>query len=361
MNDWHLEEAFAPTPQVVLSHMDEALEEVRAMKQTHRKPVLAIALVAALILALGGTAAATGASWGLFDFFSRGNFKGQPLPEASVALRTDSFQQGGITDGAAVTLRESLCDGRYAWMVFDVIPSDAQTLLILTEDRPRAAASEFSPELPRDMTLLEWAEEKGYRRIMNISMATEDLMQEVTWHREADGSYTVLAMAECAATETAILNLTCSLHPVWDISTDGQTIDRQIPIQVTLQPSVDPLWTAEWTGQASIPDTDIVIERVSLTCTVIATYVEITYTASEMHWLYPRDETGQRMLYSPGILSKTKEGIMTTGHMTRLGNGHFKSSGLYSPMPEPPETLLIGGMHRSTNQRLESISIAFPE
>ena len=361
MNDRNLEDAFAPIPDVVLNRIDGALEEVRAMNQKHRRPTMMIVLVALLILAVGGSAAATSSQWGLFDFFTQGNNKGQTLPEASGFLRTDGSLQGGKADAATIVLRESLCDGRYAWMVFDITPSDEHTLFILTEDRINATASEFSPELPSDMTLADWAKENGYYRIMRVFMTTEDWQQEVAWHRETDGSYTVLAMAECAIKGNAVLNLTCSLYPVWDISTNKQTIDQQIPIQVTLEPSIDPLWTAEWTGQASIPDTDIVLEQVTLTSTVIATYIEITYTASEMHWLYPQDETGKRMLYSPGILSKTREGIMTTSHMYQVSKGRYRCTGLYTPMPESPEELLIGGVHRTSNQRLESVAITFPE
>lgn len=361
MNDWRLEDAFAPVPDVVQEHIDKAIMEVHNMNQKHRKPMLAVALIVVLALALGSTAVATSTQWGIFDFFSWGSNKGQALPEASDALRTDVTQQGGKMEAATFTLRETLCDGRYAWLAFDVIPSDAHTLLLTWDDSIYAPANDYSPELPKDMTLQKWAQENGYYRIMRVDMYAQERepWQNASWHRQADGSYTVLMMKEFASAEGSDLAFTCVLYPIWDITSSKQTREQRATVTVTLEPSIDPLWTEEWTGETAIPDTDIVIERVTLTGTAIATYVEIVYTASEIHWLYPRDENDKRMLYSLGIVSNTKTGIMTTSHMYQLDKGRYVSAGLYTALPEPLESLRIGGMHRTTNERLESIVISF--
>lgn len=356
MNDWRLEDAFAPVPDVVQEHIDKAIMEVHNMNQKHRKPMLAVIVAVAAVLVLAGTAVAAGIRWGALDFFTAGVFHGETLPEAQAMLQTDIRQEGGVTDWAVFTVREALCDGRYAWLVFDVTPTDEETLLVSNGMSPQAAANNYASELPGDMTVAQWAEANGYTRIMEVTITQQKSQSgnryepaRSSWHTEKNGALTFMYRMRCASEDDAGQGFTCTVMPRWTAGYDS-FVPQTAQLTVALEYVSATLWTASWKGEMPIPDSEIVVEEVTLTGTAVGVYSEIIFSMPEpeerlMTWLYPVDEQGKRLSESAGDVFGLKDGqSFTSGGTERLGNGRYRSYGSYAAMAEAPETIGISGM-----------------
>lgn len=367
MNERHLEEAFAPVPQVVLDHMDEALKEVHRMNQTYRKPVMAVVLALAAVLALAGTALAAGIRWGALDFFAAVEYAGDALPEARNALRTSIPQEGGETDWATFTLREALSDGRYAWLVFDVEPTDKDTLLVAGGLSPNLPASSYAPELPEDQSLAQWVEASDdYTRIMAVtidqekSVYTADI-QTFSWHGGANGVLSVMLRIADMPEKSVEQRFICTVMPWWT-SADELRAPQKTTLTADLDLVDEPLWTASWTGQVTIPDSHITVEEISLVGTAIGMYCEITYAAPEASfpfypWLYPVDDQGKRLPWAAGNTFVQINGVMQPDNRIRkLEDGRYQSYGSHAPLPEMPESLRISGV-TNVDQRLEDVEI----
>lgn len=371
MNERHLEDAFAPVPQAVLDHIDEALMEVQAMNQKHRKPVLAIALVAVLILALAGTAIATGIRWGMSDFLTQGTRIGDILPEVRDAIQTSVRQAGGSLDGVTFTLQEALCDGKYAWMLFDVTSSEKGTLLVANEMSVQAPANRLSAELPEDRTIAQWAEENGYTRITTVRLEQEpDTQDEFTierlsWHWQPDGAISVMIMGPYQKQTAGDVHFVCQAMPWWGDGAEQHSPQKEL-ITVTLAPG-EPLWTAEWSGSAMIPDSDITIEHIGLVGTIAGMYAELTYEGTQdihekgvlrIEWLRLVDEDGKELFRGAGtgLDDIRRGGGETAGVKLPLGDHRFLQAMTYAALPEPPEILRVSAI-RSDNSETVRLGV----
>lgn len=361
MNERHLEEAFAPVPAMVLDHIDEALTEVHVMDRKHRKPATALVFAIALMLALAGTAVATGIRWGMFDFLALGDNIGEALPEAREAIQTTVEQQGGELDDAVFTVREALYDNKTLWLMIDVVPTEADTLILSLNARPSLPASRLAPELPEDVALEQWAEENGYARMTLVDLECDSGWSpfERTSYWQEDGTVTIMLAGSYERENDGIVVLNCSAMQ-WRRD-NGRW--RSTELTVTIGPGNEPLWTVEWTGEAAFPGTEIVVESVTLTGTVVGMYVEICCTCPETEewyehpWLYPVDEQGKRQLWGAGSgISSTASGYQTVSSDKRLEENRWLLCSSYAALAEPPETLRLGGM--LGHERLSAIEIS---
>ena len=309
MNERHLEEAFAPMPQVVLDHIEEALEEVQAMNQKHRKPPMALVLAIVLALAMAGGAVAAGISWNALDFLSRGWETGQALPEVQELVQTNIPQSGGVMEEAIYTVEEAMCDGYDAYVVFNVKPVHEDTLLVFGQSLSSAPASRFIPELPDDVSIAEWAEENGYTRIEAIRLIHDDVSlddgfdwQETSVRRQEDGTFRIMLKGKYQATEAQEVTFSCLTVTRW--AKDGsKTVRAKEPLTATLAPAPEPLWTREWEGEVEIPGAGITIEKIVLTGTPIAMHAEITHSGDGSRYLvmmYLLDDEGNHRKWSAG-------------------------------------------------------------
>lgn len=376
MNDWHLEKAFAPTPQVVLSHMDEALEEVHTMKQTHRKPTAVLILAIVLVLAMAGGAIAASLRWGMSDFLAKGYRIGNLLPEAREAIQTSVPQEGGALEGITFTLQEALCDSRYAWLVFDVTTSEEDTLLVFGGMSTNLPASQLSPDLPEDVTIAQWAADSGYARITTVRLEqewnTKDefILERLDWHWQPDGTVSVIVMGPYTKQEPGDLRFICRAMPWWSNGAEQHPF-QEAPITVTIAPG-KPLWTADWSGSAMLPDSDITIEHIELVGTIASMYCEITYVGAQdrlekdsplVEWLRLVDEQGQQLMWGAGTgLSdiRTEKGVETHGIKLPLDNNRFMLATTYAALPEPPETLRICGIRTEGSETVHLGIVEIP-
>lgn len=365
MNDWRLEDAFAPVPDVVSEHIDKALAETQAMNGKHRRPMLKVVLVTALVLALAGTAIAAGIRWGMLDFLSQGHRVGDTLPEAREAIQTSVPQRGGVLEGVTFTLREALCDSQYAWMVFDVTSGEKDTLLLANGTSAHAPASELQPELPEDMTIAQWAEKNGYARITMARLAQETNTQDefaierMSWHWQPDGTVSIIVMGPYTRQETGDLHFVCQTMPWWSNGAEQHAAQKTL-MTVTLEPGA-PLWTAEWSGEAAIPDSRIVIEHVELIGTVAGMYSRITYAEPYNvrskgiwigEWLRLLDDQGRELMLGAGTgLYNVQLGGETHGLNKPVGDGRFQQTETYAALPEPPDILRIDATRFAHDQQ----------
>ena len=356
MNERHLEDAFVPMPPVVLDHIDEAFKEVHTMNQKYRKPAMAVVLTIVAVLALAGTAVAAGIRWGALDFISAVDIAEEALPEARDALRTSIPQEGGVTDWAVFSLRESLSDGQYTWLVFDVTPTDKDTLLVTGGLSPNLPASSYSPELPEDVTLAQWVEISGdYARIMAVTIKPEQeeyvytADDKTSWHSEADGAVSIMLRLADEPEEDGTHAFVCNVMPWWSNETDVRA-PQKVTLTAHIEHGGEPLWTAKWTGQMPIPDSGIVVEEVELAGTVVGMYCQITYSAPNASnhlypWLYPVDEQGHRLEWAAGNTFVRFDGVIqSTNHIKMLEDGQYQSYGSFAPLSEMPESLWISGV-----------------
>lgn len=309
MNDHPLEKAFAPVPQVVLDHIDEALTEVQSMNRKHRKPTYALVFAIVMALAMAGGAVAAGMNWNALDFLSRGLETGVALPEARDLVQMNIPQSGGVMDEAIYAVEEVLCDGYDAYVVFNVKPAHEDTLLVSGQSLSSAPASRFIPELPDDISIAEWAEENGYARIEAIRLTHDDVtlgdgfdLQESSVRRQEDGTFRIMLKGRYQATEAQKVTFSC--HTVTRWAKDGsKTVRATEPLTATLAPAPKPLWTREWEGEVEIPGAGITIERIVLTGTPIAMHAEITHSGDGSRYLvmmYLLDDEGNHRKWSAG-------------------------------------------------------------
>ena len=350
MNDGRLEDAFAPMPDVVREHIDKALTEVKIMNQRHRKPWVAVALVFALMLALAGGAVAAGFEWRSLDFLSRGYNAGQALPEVRELVQTEITQTGGVTAEAVFTAQEAICDGRNAFIMFEVRPVQEDTLLVLGQRLASAPASRFDPELPEDVSMAEWAEENGYARILAIRMTHDDNQKDgFDWgqtsvHRQEDGSYQIMLQGTYRWLTAQEMSFQCHTVTRWT-KESGKPRRETVNLTATIQPGPEPLWQFEWEGQVAIPDADCVVEKIAMTGTAIATYTEITYKGQAplgTGMVYLVDEDGQSLKWSAGTgVSWETEHFQKVGVADPISMGKVRCSASYEPMESPPEVLRV--------------------
>lgn len=366
MNEQRLQDAFAPVPQIVREYTDEALAEVHAMNQRRRKPVLTLALVVAvaLTLALAGGAVAAGFQWNTLDFLSRGYRTGAVLPGARDAVQTTVRQVGGVTDVATFTVQEVLCDGRNAYVVFNVAPANPDTLLVTGQHWASSPGSRFDPALPEGKTMAEWAQENGYARILAVRVGHDDSApdgfdwQQTTARRQSDGSISIMLQGAYQATTPGDVSFDCQLATRW--SAEDEPARRVTELTATLEPGTEPLWRVEWTGETAIPDTSIIVEKVVLTGTVTATYSEIIIctdgTLNEQLDLV--DENGSILKWSAGVgIDWESSKAQSAGEVEVIDWFHFNAVTAYEAMAEPPKTVRIRATKRPSN---EVISIEIP-
>lgn len=362
MNDLHLEDAFAPVPQVVRDHLDDALTEVRQMNRKHRKP-MALAVAIALALVMTGGAVAAGLNWSALDFLSQEDDSGLALPEASDLVQTDIPQSGGVMEEAIFTVEEAMCDGYDAYVVFSVKPAHEHTLLVTGQNFSSAPASRFIPELPDDVSMAEWAEANGYARVESIRLTHDDLSQgdgfdweEESVRRQEDGTYRIMLKGKYQSKDTRQVTFNC--HTVTRWTKDGsQSVRAETELTATLAPAPEPLWVREWEGEVEIPGAGITIEKIVLTGTPLAMHTEITHRGEGsrfLHRMHLVDDEGNRLKGSAGngIGSQTKgpqyfsygdryEIDFSFDPSTRTVFSRILDYYRYEAMPEPPTHISI--------------------
>lgn len=253
------------------------LLRARQKEEPKMKKKLSVGFVIVLaLLLMSMTALAAAGLWGIFDFAAL--WKGTPLEDAANSVQRGIAQQGGQTEWAAFTLREAICDGKVAYLVFDVKPVDEHTLLARGEVKPEDEAWKLGlgEAVPEEMTVAQWAEEHGYTRIVWFDVrpiapfASNSDFRVVK--RMEDGMALSLR-GEYDWEEQAEVAFRCY---AW--TADGQRETTELTAQLTFQ---KPLWTVTSTQPMDYPEAGISIHSVTVTGTVMSAYVDMLYSVTD--------------------------------------------------------------------------------
>ena len=274
-------EAFPPMDEGFRRAVLHALDETGKERMMVKRKIRVSVVVAAVIVLLAAVALAAGKTLGVFDFM--GNH-GTPLPQAGQQLQTGMVQEGGELDDMTVTLREAVCDGRYAYMVFDMKPK-GNVLLVGEGMTPQDPAWNLSQDLPEDKTIAQWARENHYDRIIegSVQCVTPGVMEETSGvaMRMADGIVSVRLEGECtgeAETQLAFRCLTVPLSPETG-EPDGEHM-QEATMTVTLR--IDPpLWTRTLSAPVDFAECGVRVDSMTLQGTVMSVYADIDYTVTD--------------------------------------------------------------------------------
>ena len=267
-------------------------------REPERRKKLSVGLLIALAMALVSVTAVAAGLWGVLDFM---RLHGKTvLEEAADSVQTGIPQQGGHTAWADFTLREAVCDGRVAYMVLDVTPTDEHTLLIFEDMRLEDSAWLLSSEYPADQSIAQFAQEKGYARIVRVGMgeaAAEETNEGLSMDMKlVDGVMTLIVTRAYRCAGTADIALMCITAPL-----DG---DKETAVLTATLQVDDPLWTVDHDRPVDYPEAGIRIERVSLTGTTMAVYADVAFTVTDQaiydgyeggFWLSLVDASGKEL------------------------------------------------------------------
>lgn len=316
------------------------------------KKKLSIGFAVALALVLMSvTAMAAAGLWGVIDF---ANLYGTKLLDSAAdTVQTDIPQQGGQTTWANFTLRELVCDGQAAYMVFDVTPADEHTLLVFADVTPDSEAQMLSNDYPADMTVAEWAASKGYTNIVQVSIGNTDafFVDLGIDERMTESGMTLHARGQYQGSAEAQAEFQCvAVRCDEEYTVDRTTLTATIHVD-------EPLWTATSTEPVEYPEAGVRIDSVTLTGTVMSVYTEIGFTVTDQaiydsyeggFWFELIDENGDRL----------PSGAMGTGGMSDPdAEGHGLQHEDLQAMNEAPSEVIIRAYSAWTKERCEPVTV----
>lgn len=317
-------EAFPPMDEGFRRAVLHALDETGKERPIVKKKIRVSVVIAAVIVLLAAVALAAGKTLGVFDF--TGNH-GTPLPQAEQRLQTGIVQEGGDMDDMTVILREAVCDGRYAYMVFDMKPK-GNVLLVGEGMTPQDPAWNLSQDLPEDKTIAQWARENHYDRIIegSVQCVTPGVMEETSGMtmRMADGVVTVRLEGECTGEAEKQLTFRCLTVPLSPET--GEPVEEHIQeaaMTVTLR--IDPpLWTRTLSAPVEFTDCGVRVDSMTLQGTVMSVYADIEFTVTDQEACDAAfGEWGPcfRMRSRNGVLYA--DGTMGSGYVRMLEEGRY--------------------------------------
>ena len=121
-SDW--QRAYEQAPASFTGRMETTLAHLKEEEPMKKLSLRIVCIAAAAVLALMGTAIALTAT-GVLDTYTGI----QPLPTAQSLVQKDFDQQGGENDLFTLTVREALCDGYRARIVYEYRAKSADTFL----------------------------------------------------------------------------------------------------------------------------------------------------------------------------------------------------------------------------------------
>lgn len=349
---------------------------------------LSIGLVIAIALVLMSmTALAAAGLWGVIDF--AGLYGARVLDGVAGTLQTNIPQQGGQTSLANFTLREAVCDGQVAYLVFDIVPVDDHTLLVF-DLSPTDDVGFLGSEYPEGMTIAEYAESKGYTRVVAVDIHEQqregyaDFTVDSFSEHMTDSGVTLGVEAQGEFSEGMEMAFTCSAiipagkadeeaqtaAPVQTVGPDGGVHFEGIVLSytppiysenatLTATLHVDaPLWTASSSEPVDYPEAGIRIDSVKLTGTVMCVYAEVDFTVTDRavydggeggFWLELIDDAGEQLhtgAYGTGGIWEPDE----------EGRGRYRKD--LQAMDEAPSEVIIRAYSAWTKERCQPVTVA---
>lgn len=320
---------------------DSQLLRLRTKEERAVKKVSGLVIALAAVLLLGMTAALAAHWWGIADFLNNDDLGGLVTPvDASVQ-----------TAHATFTVTEQIYDGRGIYMVVNVRPARAGTLLLPGGTPAETQAATLLPG--QAGTIADWARGQGYDRCAWVAVyaVPEDgvpvyLAQRA--HLEPDGTLTLM-LSTTGEMYPDILPLTllCASDTLdrgdtqaWHESPDA-SCSR---LSLVLNGGAAAAKTYVSASETVFDQLGITVNQLKLTVTPLATYYEIEYTASapvtgkrEPGWVFRflrEDGTG----YPAG-------GVARISRHTVLDEASGRSlwRGTLEPIADVPEAVTLKG------------------
>ena len=368
MTDREIRERFHRAVDTTLSGLEgdsllaqRIILQARPKEETKMKRKLSVGLVIVLaLLLMSVTALAAAGLWGVIDF--TGRYGTKLLDNAADTVQTGIPQHGGQGELVSFTLREAICDGQAAYMVFDVTPMDQGMLLVMDDIGPDEPALCLGKGYPEDMTVAEYAESKGYTRIIRVGVGEA---YDENGHADFDifsregvmteNGLTLSALGEGSFDETAEMTF-----DLWVIDAMAEEVVELVPLTATLHVD-EPVWTTSASVSIDYPEAGVRIDSVEMTGTVMGIYSKVTFTETDQaiydgydlgFWLEILDENGKRM----------DSGALAQGGMSNPdenGQAHYTDS--LQALTEAPTTIGIRAYSCWTKERCEAITVTLGE
>lgn len=246
MDDLNLKDAFAPMPDPCHDALMNAARSVKEEKDMKRATFRVVLIVAA-ILAVTIAAALAATQLGLTDFFK--NYYNVSLPDSAKTVLSLTEQKTYDLGPLAVTLRETLADGRIVYVTTQAKPANSANALIqatsgsLSDYIPSSEAARL--KVPEHTSFLDAAKQANIPLYLVASYLTIDYgymdgdeMQDTVWAE--DGSALLVDMLQTnpgAIPETLTGILTLHVREI-DLATGSYAqgkewrIDEEISIPV---------------------------------------------------------------------------------------------------------------------------------
>ncbi len=157
MDDLNLKDAFAPMPDTCLTALLNATRSAKEEKNMKRAS-FRVALIAAVILVATMVAAFAATQLGLTDLFS--SIYGTALPDSAKTVLSATEQKTYTVGPLAITLRETLADGRIVYVTTQAKPADGSNALISGGDSAVIPDSEAARlKVPKDISFADAAKQ----------------------------------------------------------------------------------------------------------------------------------------------------------------------------------------------------------
>ena len=146
--------------------LDLERKEARPVRKIRWSAAIALALA---MLACTAAVAAVVSGWGMMDMVNVEGLNIEPEETHGVVL-TEVEQVSGENDYASLTIREAVYDGVCAYIVMDLVPKEENVLMVPEWlDPDRDAISLMDCSNGSNVTIAEWAAEKGFERILQFN------------------------------------------------------------------------------------------------------------------------------------------------------------------------------------------------
>lgn len=304
MDDLNLRDAFAPMPDSCHDALMNAARSVKEEENMKRAP-LRVALIVTAILLVTIAAALAATQLGLTDFFK--NDYNVSLPDSAKTVLSSTEQKTYDLGPLAVTLRETLADGRIVYVTTQSKPIGGANALIqatsgdISDYIPSSEAVRL--KVPERISFLDAAKQANIPLYVVASYLTIDYgymdgeeMQDALWAQ--DGSALLVDMLQTnpgAVPETLTGTLTLhvrEIDPATGSYAQGKEwrIDEEISISVkgvTAEKTYTPAGEARLAGQVGqTPEgkallMDLTVQSVKAEQTCAGIYLTVTLTAND--------------------------------------------------------------------------------
>lgn len=183
MDDLNLKDAFAPMPDTCHAALINAARSAKEEENVKRAS-FRMALIAAAIIVATMVAAFAATQLGLIDFFN--NHYNIPLPDSAKTVLSTTEQKTYTVGPLAITLRETLADGRIVYVTTQAKTNDGSNALITGGDLEVIPDSEVKRlKLPEHTSFVDAAKQAK----IPLYVVSSYLAIDEKYFLNADGEY----------------------------------------------------------------------------------------------------------------------------------------------------------------------------